>query len=50
MTQEQKELLLSLLSKADGENLLHVFDNEGNVYSVDWLFLDNQICVRIKID
>ena len=50
MKQEDKELLLSLLLKANKENSLHIYDNEENVYSIDWLFIDNQICMKIKID
>ena len=50
MTQEEKELLLSLLLKADEESSLHIYDNENNLYSIDWLFMDSQICIKIKID
>lgn len=48
MTQNEKELLLSLLLKADKESSLHIYDNEDNVYSIDWLFIDNQVCIKIK--
>lgn len=50
MTQEEKELLLSLLLKADEESSLHIYDSEDNIYSIDWLFIDSQICMKIKID
>lgn len=50
MKQEEKELLLSLLLKADEESSLHIYDSEDNIYSIDWLFIDNQICMKIKID
>ena len=50
MTQEEKELLLSLLLEADEQGSLHIYDSEDNVYSIDWLFIDNQICMKIKID
>ena len=50
MTQEEKDLLLSLLLQADEENELHIYDNEDNLYSIDWLFMDSQICIKIKID
>ena len=32
MTQEEKEMLLSLLKKADENGLLHVYDNNENTY------------------
>lgn len=50
MTQEEKDLLLSLLLKADEENELHIYDNEDNLYSIDCFFIDSQICINIKID
>jgi hypothetical protein len=50
MTQEEKDLLLSLLLKANKESSLHIYDNEDNVYSIDCLFIDSQICMKIKID
>ena len=49
MTQDEKDLLLSLLSKADKESSLHIYDNEDNLYSIDGFFIDSQICVKIKI-
>lgn len=48
MTQEDKELLLCLLKKADENGLLNVFDEENNLYEVDWLFLDEALCIKIK--
>ena len=48
MTQEDKELLISLLNKADENSVLHIYDNEENIYEVDWIFLDNDICIKIK--
>ena len=48
MTQEEKELLLSLLKKADENGLLHVYDNNENTYEVTWIFLDNEICIKIN--
>lgn len=50
MTQEEKDLLLSLLLKADEENALHIYDDEDNVYRIDSLFIDSQICINVKID
>lgn len=49
MSQEEKDLLLSLLLKADEESLLHIYDNEDNLYSIGETFIDSQICVEIKI-
>ena len=49
MTQEDKELLISLLNKAVVDISLHVYDNKENVYEVDWIFIDNNdICIKIK--
>ncbi len=48
MTQEDKELLLSLLKKANEDSLLHLYDNNENIYEVTWMFLDNEICIKIK--
>ncbi len=48
MTQEEKELLIYLLNKADENNILHIYDNEENTYKVDWIFLDRDICIKIK--
>ena len=48
MTQEDKELLLELLKKADENNLLNIYDSQENYYEVDWLFLDTELCIKIK--
>lgn len=48
MTQEEKELLLELLKKADENGLLNVYDNQENYYEIDWLRLDAQVCIKIK--
>lgn len=48
MTQEEKELLLSLLLKADNESQLHIYDVEENTYIVDWAFIDRDVCIKIK--
>ena len=48
MTQEEKELLLSLLKKADEEGLVHIYDSNENTYEVTWIFLDEEICIKIK--
>lgn len=48
MTQEEKELLLSLLEKANEDSLLNIYDNNENEYEVTWLFIDKEICIKIK--
>ena len=48
MIQEEKDLLLSLLKKADKENLLHIYDYDDTYYYVDWIFSDNNT-INIKI-
>ena len=48
MTQEEKDLLLSLLEKANQDSLLHIYDDKENIYDIDWLFIDEQICIKIK--
>jgi RNA binding exosome subunit len=49
MKQEDKELLVSLLNKADDDSKLHIYDDKENIYEVDWIFLDNNdICIKIK--
>jgi hypothetical protein len=51
MTQEENELLLSLLKKADSNSLLYVYDNVDNTYEVSLVSLDNldnKICIKIK--
>lgn len=47
MTQEEKELLLSLL-KADEDGLLNVYDDNENTHEVTWIYLDNEICIKIE--
>lgn len=29
-------------------DILHIYDNEENIYDIDWLFIDNQICIKLK--
>ncbi len=48
MTQEEKEMLLLLLKKADEDGLLYVFDNNENTHEVTWIYLDTEICIKIK--
>lgn len=48
MTQEEKDLLLSLLEKANQDSLLRIYDDKENIYDIDWLFIDGQICIKIK--
>lgn len=48
MTQEDKELLVSLLKKADECSMLDIYDDEENIYEVDWIFIDSNICIKIK--
>jgi hypothetical protein len=36
MTQEEKELLLLLLKKADSDSLLYIYDNNENTFEVTW--------------
>lgn len=48
MKPEDKELLLSLLKKADENGLLYVYDDNENTYEVTWVYLDNEICIKIK--
>lgn len=48
MTREDKELLLELLKEADENNLLNIYDNQENYYEIDWLFLDAELCIKIK--
>jgi len=47
MTQEDKELLLHLLKKANEDGLLNVYDQEENHYEVDWMFIDSELCIKI---
>lgn len=48
MIQEDKELLLSLLKRADEDGLLHVYDNNENTYEVTWIYIDSEIYIKIK--
>lgn len=48
MTQEEKQFLISLLRKADEDGLLHVYDDNENRYDVTWIYLDNEICIKIE--
>ncbi|MBO7211863.1 MAG: hypothetical protein J6V44_12770 [Methanobrevibacter sp.] len=48
MTPEDKQLLISLLNKAIDNSSLHIYDDKENIYEVDWIFLDNDICIKIK--
>lgn len=47
MTQEEKDLLVSLLKKAVHNDLLHIYDKE-NIYDIEYIFIDNQVCIKIK--
>ena len=48
MTQDEKELLLSLLKKAAEDGLLHVYDDNENTYEATWIYLDHEICMKIE--
>lgn len=48
MKQEDKDLLLSLLLKANRESQLHIYDSEENLYIIDFAFIDNDVCIKIK--
>jgi hypothetical protein len=48
MKEEDKLLLLSLLQKADEDGFLYVYDNNDNTYEVTWIYIDSQICIKIK--
>ena len=48
MTQEEKESLLSLLSKLNDDGLLNIYDDEDSHYEIDWMFFDSELCVKIK--
>lgn len=48
MTQEDKELLVSLLEEATKNSILDIYDNEENIYEVDWILIDSHICIKIK--
>lgn len=48
MTQEDKELLLSLLKKADEEGLVHIYDSNQDDFKITWIFLDDEIFIKIS--
>lgn len=48
MTQEEKDLLLSLMLKASEEGLLNIYDKEENYYEIEWMFLDAELCIKIN--
>lgn len=48
MTQEEKELLLSLLQKANEDSLIRVYDYDENLYNLDWIYLEDEIHIKIK--
>lgn len=48
MTQEEKELLVSLLKKADDNCVLQICDDQENIYDVDWVTLDSNVFIKIK--
>lgn len=48
MTIEEIDLLVSLLKKANQDSLLHVYDDKENIYAIDWIYIDEQICIKIK--
>ena len=49
MTQEDKELLLSLLLRLDEDGLLNIYDDEESHYEVGWIFFDrDKLCMKIK--
>ena len=48
MEKEDKELLVSLLKEADEKGMLDIYDDEENIYEIDWVFIDNKICIKIK--
>ena len=50
MTQEEKELLLSLLEKANENGLLNIFDKDDkHDIEVDWMYCDTTINVGIRV-
>ena len=48
MKPEDKELLLSLLKEANENDILDIYDDEENIYEIDWAFIDSKICIKIK--
>ena len=48
MTQEDKELLLSLLVKLNKDGLLNIYDND-EYYILEHAFIDREeLCIKIK--
>ena len=48
ITQEDMQILLELIKKVSEEGLLNIYDSQENHYEVDWIFLDTQLCIKIK--
>lgn len=48
MTQEDKDLLVSLLEKANYNDLLHIYDDKENTYYIDFISIDRQVCISIR--
>ncbi len=49
MTQEDKDLLLSLILKADENGLLQIYDEEENYHEAEWIFFDgDKLCIKIN--
>ncbi len=55
MKEEEKELLLSLLEKAEDEGLLDIYDIDDNLYGINWTSIDkdwlsqkNKIIIKIE--
>lgn len=49
MTKEEKDLLLSLLEKANDNDMLFIYDGDENEYAIEWAYIDyGKICIRIK--
>lgn len=48
MTQEDKELLISLLKKANDNSRLHIYDDKENIYNVNCIYIDRDVCIKIK--
>ena len=47
MTQEEKQLLLSLLKKANEDGLLYVYDDE-EIHEVTWIYLDREVYIKVN--
>jgi hypothetical protein len=55
MTEEDKELLVSLLKKAAVGGLLEIYDKDENIYGIDMIMIDkhwlnqkNKILIKIE--